>query len=283
MVKQTCRIYGVLGYPVKHSLSPLMHNAAFRALKINAQYCLFEVSPKKLKDFFLNLKEKNIFGLNVTIPYKEKVIPFLDKLSDEAKLIKAVNTIVRTKDDKLIGFNTDGEGFLRHLRSDLKFNPYGKKIAILGAGGASRAILVYLARTKPKIIKVYDIVEEKAKKLINYLKKIFKNIDFKVAQSILELDILDADLLINATPVGMKETDPVLVKEEFLHKNLLVYDLIYNPVQTKLLASAKKRGARASNGLGMLLYQGMASFEHFTQKKAPLKIMKMALEAERSG
>jgi shikimate dehydrogenase len=271
------RIYGVLGYPVKHSLSPSMHNAAFQALKINAEYRSFQVKPQDLENFLNSLAEKNIYGLNVTIPYKEKVMPFLQNLSPEADLIGAVNTI-KVFPDKLEGFNTDGEGFLQHLRQDLKFDPQDKTIAILGAGGAARAISVYLSQNKPRLIAIYDIDKTKAEMLVKHLKENFKNVELKLANSIAQLNIGDCHLLINATPIGMKDSAPCIVDEKLLHNNLLVYDLIYNPPQTKLLAQAKKVGAKVSNGLGMLLYQGMLSFKIWIGQDAPLKIMRQALE-----
>src|SRR3989338_4534050 len=206
-------IYGLIGYPVSHSLSPIMHNAAFSQLKINAEYKLFPLKVQELEPFLKNLKNNNIFGLNVTVPYKEKVIPFLGKLSDEAKLIGAVNTI-KVTDSGLEGFNTDAEGFLKHLTQGLKFNPQGKKIAIIGAGGASRAVSVRLSQTRPKAISIYDLEENKLKALVEHLKKNFKDIEIKEAHSVEELNIGGVSLLINATPIGMKEADPCLVEEK---------------------------------------------------------------------
>ncbi len=256
-----------------------MHNAAFRALKINAEYKLFPLKERELKGFLKNLKKNNIFGLNVTIPYKEKIIPFLDSLSKEANLIGAVNTVKRI-DDKLGGFNTDGEGFLRHLTEDLRFHPQEKIIAILGAGGAAKAVSVYLSKAKPKRISIYDVDKTKTSVLISHLKKNFNGIEFRLADSIEDLNIQVSDLLVNATPIGMKETDPCLVDEKFLHKNLLVYDLIYNPKETKLLKLARVKGTKTSNGLGMLLCQGMLSFKIWTNQDAPLEIMRQALQKE---
>jgi shikimate dehydrogenase len=279
MIVKRPKIYGLIGYPVKHSLSPAMHNAAFQALKINAEYRLFELKEQELASFLESLSEKNIFGLNVTIPYKEKVITFLDKVSSEAKLIGAVNTI-KVDDNKLLGFNTDGEGFLRHLTEDLKFNPKDKVMAIIGAGGASRAVSVYLSKCKPYSITIYDIDKTKSLRLVNHLKENFKKTQFNCVDTIEELNIASTHLLINATPMGMKETDPSLVDEGFFHKGLLVYDLIYNPRETRLLKLAKKNGARVSSGLGMLLYQGMLSFEIWTKRKAPKRIMQKALLEE---
>ncbi len=270
------KIYGLMGYPVSHSLSPLMHNAAFSCLKINAEYKLFPLKEKKIGLFLQNVKHNNIFGLNVTVPYKEKVISFMDSISYEAKLIGAVNTI-KVSDARLSGFNTDGEGFLRHLRQDLEFNPEGKNIAIIGAGGAARAISIYLSRTNPKLISICDIDKSKLSALVNHLKANFKDTDIKPADSIEELNLRDADLLINTTPIGMKEDDACLINKKSIHKEMLVYDLIYNPKETKFLKVAKDKGARTANGLGMLLYQGMASFEIWTGEKAPIEIMREAL------
>jgi shikimate dehydrogenase len=270
------RIYGVLGYPAKHSLSPAMHNAAFQALKINAEYRIFEKKPEELESFIRSLPEENIYGLNVTVPYKEKVIPLLDGVSQEAELIGAVNTI-KVSQRKREGFNTDGEGFLNHLSVDLGFNPKDKNIAIIGAGGAAKAISVYLSRKKPKSIALYDIDRQRLSALVRQLKENFNHIEFMQADSLAGLEIRDRDLLVNATPIGMKDSDPCLIEEEMLHERLLVYDLVYNPPQTKLLALAEKVGARTANGLGMLLYQGARSFELWTGEKAPLEIMREEL------
>lgn len=273
------KTFGLVGNPIKHSLSPLMHNAAFAHLKINAEYKLFEIKPEELSNFFLNIEKENISGLNVTIPYKEKVIPFLSLVSDEARLIGAVNT-VRVSKGKLEGFNTDGEGFLRHLKEDLSYEPKGKTISLIGAGGAARAVSVFLSRSGPKKLSIYDLDRPKAEALINNLSNNFSDIEFVLAGSISGLNIQDSSLLINATSIGLKDTDPCLVNEGSLHKDLLVYDLIYNPKETKLLKMAKAKGAVVSNGLGMLLYQGIIAFEIWTNRKAPKDIMNEALKKE---
>jgi len=277
MTPADLRIYGLIGNPVKHSLSPLMHNAAFSYLNLNAEYKLFEVKPQELRSFILTLQEKKIYGLNVTIPHKEKVMDFLDEISNEANLIGAVNTI-KVADDRLEGFNTDGEGFLKHLTKELGFVPEGKTIAIIGAGGATRAISVHLAKRSPKAISIYDLDKPKAEALARHLEINFKDLEFRVSDSIEGLNIKECDLLVNATPIGMKETDPCLVDQNLLHKDMLVYDLIYNPKETKLLKTARLIGARGSNGLGMLLYQGAISFQIWTQRPAPFEIMRRALE-----
>jgi len=276
MDNNSTKIYGVLGYPVKHSLSPLMHNAAFRALNINAEYRLFEKAPDELEGFIRSLPDEDICGINVTVPYKEKVIPYLNSLSEEAKLIAAVNTI-KVTGNTLEGYNTDGDGFIRHLREDLGFEPGNKRVALLGAGGASRAVSVYLCVARAKAIVIYDVDKAKAGALAATLAEHFKKVEVKSYNTIKELNIKEFDLLVNATPVGMKESDPCLVDEHYIKDTQLVYDLVYNLKETKLLKMAKERGAKTSNGLGMLLYQGARAFEVWTGKPAPIEVMRTAL------
>ncbi len=269
------KLYGLVGFPVKHSLSPCMHNAAFTKLKIKAKYKLFELQAEQLEDFLGNLKKNNISGFNVTIPYKEKVLPFLDIKSPGVREIGAVNTVVITKDKKLKGFNTDFAGFIRHLK-ELKVAP--RKAAIIGAGGAAKAVCFALGKSKVEEICIYDIDVYKSLGLVSQFKDVFGQTKFSAVARIEELNLRDKDLLVNASPVGMRPLDPCLIEDMMFHKNLFVYDLIYNPIETKLLAAAKKAGIRFSNGLGMLLYQGVICFEHFTGKKAPVETMRAALE-----
>jgi len=260
-------IYGLIGYPLGHSLSPLMHNAAFEALGVDAIYKLFPLKENELGDFFADLRETTspIFGLNVTIPYKEKVIPYLDYLSPYAQKIQAVNTIVVSDQRTLVGHNTDGPGFLTHLK-ELNFEAEKKRVAILGAGGVTRAILAVLCLLpeRPSVIRIYDQEKNKVKVLIDDLMK--NNIDVSIASAVDTMDdlkIASTNLLINATPVGMKPDDPCLVSEDLISPQMCVYDVIYNPAETKLLKAAKAKGARTSNGLGMLFYQGVLTFQHW--------------------
>ncbi len=271
------QIYGVLGYPAKHSLSPLMHNAAFKALGINAEYKIFEKRPEELEDFLNSLFGENIRGLNVTIPYKETVLKYLKWQSPEVRFTGASNTIEVEDNNYLKGWNTDGIGFHRHLTVDLKFDITGKNVIILGAGGAAKAVTDQLARKKAGGISIYDIDKNKGLELANKLNKEFPECQAIYVDTVDELDIKNSDLLINATPIGMKENDPCLIDKSRIHNHLLVYDLIYNPAETKLLKMAKDKGARTSNGLGMLLYQGALSLEVWTGQKAPLDIMRKVL------
>lgn len=268
------KLYGLIGFPIKHSLSACMYNAAFSALKIKAKYKLFELKPGQLKGFLHSLKQKNICGFNVTYPYKEEILPYLSSKTPGVKEIGAANTVAADSTGRLKGFNTDYPGFTRHLK-ELKVRP--KRVAIIGAGGAAKAVCFALAKMKVRELCIYDIDKFKSLSLFKRFNSDFEQTKFGVATRIEDLEIEKKDLLINATPVGMHQYDPCLVSEAWLHKGLFVYDLIYNPAETKLIGLAKKHGLHCSNGLGMLLYQGVFAFRHFTGKKAPIKIMKEAL------
>jgi len=278
--------YGLLGYPLGHSLSPLMHNAAFKALSVEAVYELFSLKEDQLDSFFKDLKEKDshIFGLNVTVPYKEKVLKYLDSLSPFAEKIKAVNTIVISEDRKLIGYNTDGPGILTHL-TKIGVATKGAKVAILGAGGVSRAIIsiLCLVEERPASIKIYDIEKDKAELLISDLKEQMDVGIVDAVNSIDDLNIEEANVLFNATPLGMREEDPCLIDSSLLNKNLFVYDVIYNPAETKLLKLARLHNLKTSNGLGMLFYQGVLAFQHWADIQLDEKIKDVMYEALNKG
>jgi shikimate dehydrogenase len=283
------KIFGLLGYPVKHSLSAAMHNAAFKALKIKAEYRLFEIAPDKINDFFIKgaplkdtdgnlIPKADIFGLNVTMPHKEAVLKYLHWKSPEVKFIAAANVVLFKEGDYREGWNTDGTGFLRHLTLDLKFHLAGAKIVLLGAGGSAKAIAQQLAKNEAGSVVLYDVDQAKALALAERLKRDYPKCDTLVADSLAGARIEHANLLINATPIGMKDSDGSLIEAGRLGPNLFVYDLIYSPAQTQLLTFAKDKGCGYSNGLGMLLYQGALSFKHFTGQPAPVELMRQALE-----
>jgi len=276
-INKETKIFGIIGYPVMHSLSPAMHNAAFRHLNINAAYLPFEVGHMDLKDAVEGIKILGIKGVNVTIPHKEKVIKYLDCLSYEAKAIGAVNTIVN-KNNKLSGYNTDAYGFMKSLREDLKFDPRKKAIFVIGAGGAAKAVVFSLALGGAKRIVLTDKVDEKALGLACEveLNTGCECICLKINSKGIKEMVLNSQLLVNATPVGMKGTDPVVINPSLLHKGLCVFDLVYNR-DTKLLRISRQKGIRATGGLNMLLYQGARSFELWTGKRAPAEIMRKAL------
>lgn len=277
-------VYGIVGYPVAHSLSPLMHSAAFKELGVHAVYKLFPLKENELEGFFQQLKESSspISGLNVTVPYKEIVLRYLDNVSSLAQKIMAVNTIVINRKRNLIGYNTDAPGFLSHL-VELGFNTREKKIAILGAGGSARAILAVLCLIpeRPDSIKIYNRTPARLDALLEDLRARIDASIVEMAPSIDDLNIPEVDMLINTTSVGMNADDACLIDEDLFHSGLLVYDLVYNPPQTPLLKMARGRGARVANGLGMLYYQGVLSFQHWANVQlddAVKQKMRQALE-----
>ncbi len=272
------KIVGVFGYPIKHSASPAMHNAAFKSLGLDYVYLPFEVKPQKLGEAVRGLIPLNISGVNVTIPHKEAICSYLDEISKEAELMGAVNTIV-VKSDTLIGYNTDGQGFITSLKEDGQEEVRGKNLVILGAGGAARAVATQAALEGAKGISITDKIKDRAQRLSS---DITRNIPSCQAEVVLEDEIKfrlkEAHLLINATPVGMKLDDPVLINPDWLQPHLLVFDLVYNLGETNLMKAARERGCRVVSGLGMLVHQGAASFKLWTGKEAPVKIMRKVLE-----
>lgn len=262
------RVLGLIGYPVEHSLSPSMHNAAFEHLGLNCCYVTFSVRPELLGDAVRAVRALNLKGVNVTVPHKEKVIPLLDLVDEEASFIGAVNTILNDN-GTLKGFNTDGKGFMESLK-DANIDVKDKKILIIGAGGASRAIGFYLCK-EAKRLGITDIDQEKVQRLVNDLKRLRDNVCHieKVT------DLKDIDIVINATPIGLKDTDPSPIDISLLTGDKVVCDLIYK--DTFLLRSARQRGCKTLNGLGMLLYQGVLAFEIWTEMKAPVEVMREAL------
>jgi shikimate dehydrogenase len=278
-------IYGIIGNPVEHSLSPVMQNAAFKALKVNAVYKLFPLADQEeLKLFMEDLREADnpIFGLNVTVPYKQDVLPYLDSIDPLAEKLGAVNTLVIDRKRKVRGFNTDGPGFLSHL-TELNFDLSGKRVAILGAGGTTRAIIgvLCLLPKGPERITLYNRTRANADTLVEEIGKKINTELVTIVDEPEDLNIELTDLLINTTNVGMKPADPLLIDPASLHKDMLVYDVIYSPVETKLLAQARLKKARTANGLGMLFFQGVLAFWHWSEVELDervKKIMRKALE-----
>lgn len=277
MAKQ---IYGIIGHPIGHSLSPAMQNAAFKAVGIDAEYRLFDIGQEELENFLDDAVKNKISGLNVTIPHKIKTGDYIEKkgsLDDNAKRLGAVNTI-KVIDGILHGYNTDGPGFYRSLVEDLHFEPEGRRVLVLGAGGAAQAIIMYLG-DGPRKIYVTDIDEGRCRSLKDHYKTYYDEKKLEIVKSEALREILkDAELLINATPVGMKEEDPSPIDKALLRPGLYVYDLVYNRPVTKLGRDAMAVRAHSLTGLGMLLYQGAIAFEIWTAKKAPIDIMRKALK-----
>lgn len=273
------KIFGVIGDPVAHSLSPAMHGAALKALGIKAKYDTFHVKAKDLAAFFEKIRSGEIAGMNVTIPHKEATMSFCDKLSREACAIGAVNVAV-LKDGKIFGDNTDGRGYLKSLLEAFSLNLSQMTVLVFGAGGASLAICHALCSVGVSGLTIVNRDIERAQNLIARLQTYFPNqhlqtVSFANASLIAE----DADLVINATSLGMNNTTwPNLDFVADLPAHAIVSDIVYYPRETELLRVAGARGLKTHDGLGMLLYQGAIAFELFTGRKAPTDIMRDALE-----
>jgi shikimate dehydrogenase len=279
MISGKTKIFGIFGYPVEHTFSPGMHNAAFSKIGLNASYVPFAVSPERLGDAVKAIVPLGLRGLNVTVPHKVNVLAYLDELSEEARLIGAVNTI-EVREGMLIGHNTDGRGFLRAVREDAGFNPKGKNVLFIGAGGAARAVGFSLALAGARKISFHDVDARKASSLAQDIYQKTGADAGAIDQDQLAASAEEADCLIHATPLGLKRSDPLPIAKNLVMKKHLVCDLVYNPPETALLKVAKARGAKRFSGLGMLLYQGVIAFEIWTGKKAPVPVMKKALTAQ---
>ncbi|RLE07619.1 shikimate dehydrogenase [Candidatus Aerophobetes bacterium] len=274
------KIVGVIGYPIAHSLSPILHNAAFKEVELNFAYLPFLVRPRDLGKAIKAMRALNIVGMNITVPFKEKVMSYLDELSPEAKIIGAVNTVYNKK-GKLIGYNTDAEGFIKSLTTEGEFNPQGKNVLLMGAGGAAYAISFALVNAGVKKLTITNRTARKTKALLAHLEKTFKDkcelsfLDFSRRNS--SKIMSKVDLFINATSVGMSPEDPLLINPDLFAKTTFVYDVVYNR-ETKLLRAARKRGLSGMGGAGMLIHQGALSFEIWTHQRAPIRTMRRALE-----
>lgn len=262
------KVTGIFGYPVEHTLSPAMHNAAFEALGLDYCYIPFTVHPDMLSAAVGAVRALNLRGVNITVPHKEKVIPMLDTIDDEASFIGAVNTIV-SSDGQLKGYNTDGRGFMESL-SESGISVKGRNVLIIGAGGAARAIGYYLAQDA-KALYIYGRTPGRAKRLASDLKKVAESVS-----SIPDISPIDGfHVIINATPLGLKEDDPLPLDAGLFCKGQIVCDLIYR--NTRFLREASKSGCITLNGLGMLLWQGVLAFELWTGRKPDVTIMRKAL------
>ncbi len=267
---------GLIGWPVEHSVSPAMHNAAFEALGIPGCYALLPTAPQAVAAAVTDLKLKDYRGANVTIPHKQAVMPYLDELTDAAQAIGAVNTIL-VVGDRLLGHNTDAGGFLAALR-EAGCEPAGLRTLVLGAGGAARAV-VYALVTIDCPISIYNRTEARAKALADDLQSVAEARGTRrfisPETNLSELDLGRFDLLVNTTSVGMwPETEdspwPALLP---LPAQWIVVDLVYNPQDTRLLADARAAGAISIGGLGMLVHQGALAFQLWTGHTPPLDIM----------
>ena len=264
------RLAAVVANPIKHSISPFIHNSAFEATNTNGVYLAWEVDATELAETVANIRRYQMFGINLSMPYKEQVIPYLDQLSEEACLIGAVNTVVN-REGTLIGYNTDGKGFFKSLPS---FKISRKRMILLGAGGAAKAILAQAILDGVSQISVF-VRSSSMEKTRPYLEKIQNATGFRVdllaLENIQELQdsITKADLLVNATSVGMDGSSQPIPTSIVLPEKLMVADVIYQPFETPFLKWARNQGNQSINGLGMLLYQAAEAFELWTDKEMP--------------
>jgi len=293
------KIVGVIGDPIEHSCSPQMHNAAFEQLSMDYVYVAFHVKAEDLKVAIDGFKALNIVGINVTIPHKQGVIPLIDELSREAELIGAVNTLV-FKEGKIEGHNTDARGFIAAMKEEGVDVPKGKSVVVLGAGGSARAVVVSLALEDVKKI---SIANRTASKAIQLASDISKKTGIEIHGMGLDDEelpkaISESSLLVNTASSSMDLEHPLLINEDWLavhevttplppfgrgtaerseHSKLVVYDIIYNPPETRLMKIAKEKGLKTVGGIGMLVHQGAIAFELWTGQYPPVDTMRRAL------
>lgn len=274
-------LVGVFGYPVAENPTGVMQEAGFAALGLNWRYLTMEVRREELASAMQGLRAMNFRGINLTIPHKVQVLQYLDEVSPDAALMGAVNT-VRREGNRLIGENTDGKGFLAALRDDAGVNPHGKRVVVLGAGGAARAVCVELALNGAQTIHVINRSEERGEALALLLN------DHTPVQAVYtpwmtQMRIApETDILINCTSIGLyPDVDGIPdIDLDAIEPHMVVCDVIPNPPDTPFLAGARARGARTIDGLGMLVYQGAIAFKMWTGHDAPVDVMHAALARE---
>jgi shikimate dehydrogenase len=275
---KTCLV-GLIGWPLGHSLSPLMHNAAFAKLDLDWAYIPLPVNPDHVEPALKGLAALSFVGVNVTVPHKQAVMRYMDELSDAARLTGAVNTI-HIQDGKYIGYNSDAIGFLKSLY-EAGCYPRGLRVVVLGAGGAARAAVYALARDKADLITVINRTAQRAAFLVEDLADAFPDSTLtfaELAPRFLEALDGEVDLVINTTSVGMYpniDSSP-WPAEVSIPRRAIFCDLVYNPLETAFLAQARAAGVPVINGLGMLIHQGAYAFEKWTGHQAPIEVMRQA-------
>lgn len=272
----TQKLVGIFGYPLAHSISPAFQQAAFDYHGISARYDAWSTPPEKLQEEVEKLRGEQYLGANVTVPHKVQVMPYLDEIDPMAQSIGAVNTIVR-QDNRLVGYNTDAHGFMKSLIAFGQFEPKGKKVLLIGAGGAARAAVFGLAEGEIASLVIANRTLQRAETLSREAENLRVEVSaISMDDQILREISLDADLIVNSSSIGMKHSDAEGMSPlpyGFISSGASVYDMVYNPQETPLLAEAKKAGARPIGGLSMLIYQGAAAFEKWTGKAAPIEVM----------
>lgn len=270
----------LLGHPVAHSISPKMHNLAFAKLGLSYAYVTYDVTPEQLPDILDTLKALGCRGLNLTMPLKTAILPYLDKMSRTVRLSGSANTVV-FEDGKLIGHTTDGAGYMRSLK-DAGFDIIGQSMTLLGAGGAAASICAQAALDGVASITILKRKNATFPQAESFAASVQKATGCRVQvmdiadESAMKKSIAESKILVNATNVGMGTDDTSLVPKEYLHKDLIVSDIIYHPAATRLLKDAAACGCSTINGTYMLLFQGAAAFRLWTGKKMPVKDIKEA-------
>ena len=273
------KIVGIFGWPITHTASPQMHNAAFDALKMNWTFLPFPVDPRNLRSALHGARDMGLTGLNLTLPHKILALDFVDEVDDMARRLGAVNAVC-IENGKLRGFNTDGYGFSKAIKEEFNLSLKGKRILVLGAGGAGRAISIQCALDGAAKVFIANRTASKIDPIARELsstKTAFQALTLKskdIAKAIHEVD-----LLVNATSVGLSAGESLGLGPEVFSPKLFVYDAIYRPAETELLKTAGEAGAKVAGGMGMLLHQGAKSFELWTKRKAPVAVMRRALQS----
>lgn len=274
---------GVFGSPIAHTASPAIHNAAFAALEMNWRYLAFHVESQHLMSALTGARDMGLAGVNLTVPHKVLALDLVEEVDTEARRLGAINAVVM-ESGKLRGFNTDGYGIVKALKEEFNFTLRGRRVLVLGAGGAGRGIAVKCALEGARKVFVANRTPAKTEPIhreLHELKVECQSLPMRVDD--LAGVMGDVDLVINATSVGLKEGDSLGLPGCLFSPRLFVYDTIYRPVQTELLRRASEAGAKTANGASMLLHQGAKSFELWTKRKAPIAVMRRALKAALSG
>src|SRR5438477_2819429 len=277
---------GVFGDPVEHSLSPQIQNAALKYCKIDMQYSRFRISPNELQEALELIRKLEFVGVNLTIPHKIVALELLNLADENVKRIGAAN-VIKLEGSKLRGFNTDGRGFSRAVREKFSVDLRDLRVLVLGAGGAARAIALQCAKENSERLIIANRSLDKAQKLADELRDFFAGPKVlgpvarlqavPLEEAAIRFQIANVDLIINATPVGLNRGDPSPIPARLLAPHLMIYDTIYSAERTPLVSAALEAGARAINGLSMLLHQGALAFEIWFQREAPIDVMRKAL------
>lgn len=278
------RIVGVLGHPVEHTASPPMHNAAFAAMRLDWCYVALDVPPDDLGTAIRGLASAGLVGLNLTVPHKMLTLRYVDSLDATARILNSANTLKfsrRNGKPYIEGFSTDGYGLLMALKEDLSFQPRGKTIAVIGCGGVGRATAIQLALAGARRLVLLNRTPSKARSVARRIQQLVRD---GVCRKDLECGFtpVPCDLAIQATSLGLKAGDPLPASKTVLQRLQppLLLDMIYRPVKTPIMRVLRKCGCRTVNGLGMLLHQGVRSLEIWSGRKAPVEVMRRALDCE---